>query len=1627
MVQLQAEAKNSPDADAENKLQSNDTLNGATHETMPAQERAALLEEITPAASQEDLFARSPDTGLATAQQRAESLHSLLTDRASAIEVLDEIRSLSPSDREQMLESYKEQYGTDLLQDSKVYENFLESERALLQKAIAGQTVAVREQLEVVEERVQNSGRKLGNLSAEGTEEHASEIQQLNEEHQRYVSSIQRTELATAIPNLEQSINAERSESTQRALQEGSLVAAQRDIKSQIVSAESSLGGYEKTLQQLNKQIEQYDRSWSQYNPWAANFWRGGEIEALRIERDQLKRTIRESKEHIEQLHEVADGLASERKAFTSAAEGVESRKEELGKQLERLVELNQSAPGSAEFETQRQLVQDMSTNLQQEAADLEKIRVTALEAIPADLRQRQSEIITRYSKALRDSNEMLGNHIETLNQRERQIELARNTVIIIGAGVATGGLASGSIALYGGVTLASVAGSGTATTVAAVTLGTAVGTTAGALSNTAEAVQHVNVGNKGVGEAFSDALDKTGADAKNSAISSVAAISGIGAGNYVRGGATTVRAMLQAGAVTGGTNAAVNYTLNTGDQYRIAANEFNEKYAGSGLNDEQLAEIWQKEFAEPRGLTGGAIFTNGVITVTAGSLSGGVGAGSGVAQQASQTVSRRIVAEGVEYTADVGVALGATYAQNGEVTTEDLVRELGTTLTGSTLGKMQAQGATNSAPGRNGEQTEGSTPIRANETDTASTSAPRDGEAAVDSTAQVAPEDSRPVGSESEDAAPTGVNTTEKATDDIVLTGADTELGDTVKIEMDQVRPVDSVHVERSAPTTASELSQSINERLGHLTRDQIEAIVGAELHPHRAEVLEYLAESSRFANFYGVEEIRRVLPLPQDTPEGGGLYVPASGSIADVVAYGSKKNGILNGSAFAQTQQLGPDTYVILDKVVLERMQSDPVFAREVAESGAKLINPVGLNDGINLYNNNGPIQVELKMVEIMDAAQVIKKEPEFASATPAELTREYFLRQTEERLRAIEQQHGISNQSLSGQIRNSALQVDGAMSVPRGQETVDSIALQLNGYQGITSSRLEQALSRYEGDDLQRAITILDETVVVYSPRTFSNELAGHHDAIVGRATELGFEDSQIRYYIPFSTRIESGKAEGKPSSRKSYDPTTYAYREANPEVAASAFLNKDTIRQRDSSTGELVVNPKKEVVVILDDFSGTGSSVRDAVNDLRDTGYSGQIIIAPLVSTSKTRQTIQLMQKNDPDVHLVTAREVPTFREHELYRSAGREEQLALEKTAGNLGHGRPEDQVGVAVFFPHMSPNNNHGLAYRALGADLTHNGGGSKPPGGDRPVHRNQKTIIERPEVMERSQEVLASQTRVTRPGDPPSMVQSYLGVSQSGWYSRYQSLDPATVDPLFFRIAEAIDEPLILGGGSDLTQVTLGLPKRVVGGGAEVNRVVPKQELGDIENMFSPEFTVVAPEWNGRPGGEIIVSLNTESARDIQLMVQNDEQGRYVLQGVPTTANAPLKQAAVVDIRPDGEAVMYFRTEQDKANFENRLISFADSQKFAPADWVNRSGLKGVMLVETVAYAGTLLSRGQAQGWNIEPASLGIAREMVSRMSPAERLQTVDRIRSNLSSPESAAGKQYLDDVLRELGLQQE
>ena len=271
---------------------------------------------------------------------------------------------------------------------------------------------------------------------------------------------------------------------------------------------------------ELTQEVKEHDASWSKLNPWSYRFYEGGLIHEKRREITAIGNFITGL---TEQENKLRSSLNTSQTLLSSSTtmyrESVELR-QEADKALERardFAKQNKEQEARAEAEKARELTIKSLERLQ----DAQRTQRESIKALPSadEMRSLPPAAAEMYSQHLKDSNERLSVIEEGLKQSEDYIRMARNSTIIVGATVATGGLATSAVVgSYGVVGAATISIGG----------GTAAGTGIGLLATTAEQGRSVLEGNKTRTDAIADGLAQTGQDAQTSLTTSVTTYSSL-------------------------------------------------------------------------------------------------------------------------------------------------------------------------------------------------------------------------------------------------------------------------------------------------------------------------------------------------------------------------------------------------------------------------------------------------------------------------------------------------------------------------------------------------------------------------------------------------------------------------------------------------------------------------------------------------------------------------------------------------------------------------------------------------------------------------------------------------------------------------------------------------------------------------------------------------------------------------------------------------------------------------------------------------------------------------------------------------------------------------------------------
>ena len=350
-------------------------------------------------------------------------------------------------------------------------------------------------------------------------------------------------------------------------------------------------------------------------------------------------------------------------------------------------------------------------------------------------------------------------------------------------------------------------------------------------------------------------------------------------------------------------------------------------------------------------------------------------------------------------------------------------------------------------------------------------------------------------------------------------------------------------------------------------------------------------------------------------------------------------------------------PGTVVILDGVVLDMIKNDPGFAASLKQ--AKLLSPRGFETGNNFYNSPDPTSIATRTETILNRAEAIAK----SDSVPFEQAVNKAL---DENMTSTLEAAGLKDQL--GTVEH----VD-PVTHPELKTAAD-IAGQLNDNGGVTAQQVADTLKKFPEEDRALLRELLAHQAEIFSSRRQAQVMDKQADHMLDIAAQKGVPKEDVYYFID--------------EEKKSYGMLAMAHRQATGTPPDHYINGAADLKARKI--------PNSKMLVILDDVAGSGSSLSIAMTNARSAGFTGEIVISPMVSTEAAPGLL----KNGGGGHTPMDPAHTTFapeayanalRESAWYKSLPGPKQTHLEALIQGLGF----TDNGLSMAFPYMSPDNNN--------------------------------------------------------------------------------------------------------------------------------------------------------------------------------------------------------------------------------------------------------------------------------------------------------------------------------------------
>lgn len=531
--------------------------------------------------------------------------------------------------------------------------------------------------------------------------------------------------------------------------------------------------------------------------------------------------------------------------------------------------------------------------------------------------------------------------------------------------------------------------------------------------------------------------------------------------------------------------------------------------------------------------------------------------------------------------------------------------------------------------------------------------------------------------------------------------------------------------------------LAKRLQDRLDTVPLETIEGILDEVAEADRPLAAKILARLTQFSSMESMNGL--VSSLYQHTGAQISIYSPGKGTLADTLQYLDHHkfafaSSYSNASGLRYSPSLstwGSSGYyghasgkaVLLDTLTLKRLAASPEMVHQVLNGKISLLVPEGWQTGSNPFS---PVSMQVLSTTLKNVLKDVKtrqaeldKKPENRESLP-ELVQVppkkggisgWFSKHVAKplgkttRYITFQKPHVPTEDELIGEALNRPVteqleklhpQLVRQVRIVRNPEAISqpsaaTIAEQMQP-RGISGCDLKALVAGMSPGEAQATLELFDRAAQIYTPRKLNDLCRTLHGRIREFAQKRGFTEDQVYYII------------SKP--QKSFEAITMIYQVANPVTPDHVI----------TSPRELP-DPGRSLVVVLDDFAGSGASSLDAYEKLINAGV-GRIVIAPLVATRKAKNNFRLIKYsvNKPFTEKCTflpGEIIDSFRETPYYGNLKYSHKKLIDKAAGNYGFANS----GTGLIFPYMAPDNNI-KALRGLAKLITLNGAGVKKSDG---------------------------------------------------------------------------------------------------------------------------------------------------------------------------------------------------------------------------------------------------------------------------------------------------------------------
>ncbi len=467
----------------------------------------------------------------------------------------------------------------------------------------------------------------------------------------------------------------------------------------------------------------------------------------------------------------------------------------------------------------------------------------------------------------------------------------------------------------------------------------------------------------------------------------------------------------------------------------------------------------------------------------------------------------------------------------------------------------------------------------------------------------------------------------------------------------------------------SAETVLDKMNSQLMDVSVEDIDGIIEGFPSEDKDLVLDILKRATQFGNIESMNSIYD--SVIDEKSKGYGCFSftdPRANSLIETFSYLAAKKAFSRDPAdFVDQDFIGyrKKGAFLLDKTILSKLQTNRDLLVQTTRNDYKLIYPEGWDSGITAFNLTTVDDIRKRTKKLYN---LTKKLQEKNGLSKEDALSEALIYDTKKALKNI----GLDKKLTV--IKNNNIDFSKKPTSEDIASQLSSRKFDLNGFENMIKS---QRGSR------DVALEILQKDARIMSMRELGLIAKKTHTQIVELAESKNVKEDEIFYLLPLIN--------------KSYNLIALQYQQVNNIPESQFVLDRDMLKN----------NTKAKMVVVLDDYVGSGDSLKNARYFLRQL-YKGELVLAPCVSTKTGAKFIDLVSKEDDKCTFMPGSIINSYFDSPEFLS--KDNKYSYYDVIGKAGWGK----VQANIVFPYMAPDNNTSFFADNIASNYTFNSAGIK-------------------------------------------------------------------------------------------------------------------------------------------------------------------------------------------------------------------------------------------------------------------------------------------------------------------------